>query len=194
MKIALPVLLGLACLAAAEAGNALGPWQTLKNCHWVEHGGNDGDSFHVRHGGQEFIFRLHYVDAPELKEMKLTERTTEQAKYFNIYKRDLYLVSPRAEAFIKEKLSVPFQVQTRWEDAQGQSARPRYYAIITVRGSDLAELLVESGLARINGYPSPHPDGRSGQEVKAALKKLEAKAREAKKGAWAYSKTAKTKK
>lgn len=193
MRVFHALFLSFAFLSAAGAADALGPWITLENCRLVEHQGNDGDSFHVRQGGKEYIFRLHYVDTPELKEMKLTERTTDQAKYFGIYKRDLYLLAPQAEAFSKEKLSGPFKVQTRWEDAEGQSALSRYYAVVTAQGRDLAELLVENGLARINGYPSPHPDGRSGQEVKASLKKLETKAKEDRLGAWAYSKTPKKK-
>ena len=188
MNLSLPLFLLLVLSGVGRAADLPGPWQTLENCNWIEAKSNDGDSFHVRKGGQEYIFRLYYVDTPELKEMKLTDRTSDQAKYFKIFKRDLYLVSIEAKAFTRAMLTTPFQVQTRWEDAKGHSALPRHYAVITVQGRDLASLLVENGLARINGYPAPHPDGRSGKEVKAELKKLEGLAKEKKLGAWAYSK------
>jgi hypothetical protein len=40
-------------------------WQTLRNCRLVPNEWNDGDSFHVSHQGQEYIFRLYFADAPE---------------------------------------------------------------------------------------------------------------------------------
>src|SRR5437667_1088697 len=43
-----------------------GKWVTLKKCQFQANAFNDGDSFHVRYDGQEFVFRLYFVDAPEV--------------------------------------------------------------------------------------------------------------------------------
>jgi endonuclease YncB( thermonuclease family) len=163
-------------------------WQTLSGCRLVEHVSNDGDSVHVKHGGKEYIFRLLYVDTPERKSLGLTERTTAQAKSFQVLKRDLYLMAEEAAALTAQSLKKPFTVQTQWEDARGDSTLPRHYAVLTTaEGRDLAELLVESGLARIYGRPVMHPDGRSGKEVVAVLEEKEVSARTASRGIWAFS-------
>jgi endonuclease YncB( thermonuclease family) len=182
-----------AVLGAAVFFSALPPvrsadWVTLANCQYMEHASNDGDSFHVKQGGKEYIFRLLYVDCAERKEMGLTERTDEQARYFKILKRDLYLMSDQATAFTAQQLKARFCVKTQWEDAKGNSALPRHYAVVeTAAGSDLAELLVQAGLARVYGRPVPHPDGRKGAEVVKDLEALELAAREGRIGAWAFS-------
>lgn len=178
----LSVLLAPACPAAAT------DWVMLSSCRLIEHPSNDGDSVHVKHGGMEYIFRLLYVDTPERKALGLTERTTSQAKYFKVLKRDLYARAEEAAALTARALKQPFTVHTQWEDARGDSALPRHYAVVTTApGRDLAELLVESGLARIYGRPVPHPDGRSGKETTTRLKSLEAEARKARRGLWAFS-------
>ena len=38
---------------------------TLADCRYVAHANNDGDSFHVRCGADEFALRLYFVDTPE---------------------------------------------------------------------------------------------------------------------------------
>ena len=167
-------------------------WETLANCQYLENASNDGDSFHVKHGGKEYIFRLLYVDCAERKEMGLTERTTEQAQYFKILKRDLYLMSDQATAFTAQQLKARFRVRTQWEDAKGNSALPRHYAVVeTATGGDLAGLLVQAGLARVYGRPVSHPDGRKGAEVVKDLEALELVAREGRVGAWAFSRVKK---
>jgi len=40
-------------------------WQELTGCKFAEQDFNDGDSFHVKHKGKEYIFRLYFVDTPE---------------------------------------------------------------------------------------------------------------------------------
>ena len=46
------------------------PWVTLSDCHYVPNNSNDGDSFHVKAGEKEYIFRLYFVDAPEIESVK----------------------------------------------------------------------------------------------------------------------------
>jgi len=176
----------LSVLAPTHAAEA-GQWETLQNCRLLKKETYDGDSFHVRHDGKEYIFRLLYVDTPEKKELGLTERTTEQARYWKIYKKDLYLLAEEALVFTGQKLSAPFTIQTRWEDAKGNSQLPRYYAIVTTSDNqDLASLLLENGLARIHGRPVEAPDGRAGKKVLEDLEKIEVLAKTQKRGAWAF--------
>jgi endonuclease YncB( thermonuclease family) len=53
----------------------------LANCQYVANPSNDGDSFRVRSGTNEFIVRLYFVDAPETN-LLYAERTREQSEYF----------------------------------------------------------------------------------------------------------------
>src|SRR6185503_13552166 len=56
-------------------------WLTLTGCTYVAHKNNDGDSFHVRCGADEFVLRLYFVDTPETN-MTYGNRTQEQAAHF----------------------------------------------------------------------------------------------------------------
>src|SRR5437899_7809336 len=58
-------------------------WIVLKDCRLIPNPANDGDSFHVSVGPNEYLFRLYFVDAPETDEMS-PNRLIEQAKYFAI--------------------------------------------------------------------------------------------------------------
>ncbi|MEM6885978.1 MAG: thermonuclease family protein, partial [Verrucomicrobiota bacterium] len=107
---------------------------------------------------------------------------------FNIYKKDLYRIAGEASAFTAEALEDRFTVWTCWQDAGGQSRLPRYFGIVlTADGKDLAELLVEQGYARIYGAKPADSPVQDAERVIKELKKLEARARRAKTGAWAYS-------
>jgi hypothetical protein len=47
------------------------------------HQDNDGDSFHLEHGGRVHEFRLYFADAPEKKRHPLNgDRLAEQGQYF----------------------------------------------------------------------------------------------------------------
>src|SRR5262249_54599424 len=58
-------------------------WVVLENCRLILNPANDGDSFHVSVGPNEYIFRLYMVDAPETDEMT-PGRLVQQAKYFGV--------------------------------------------------------------------------------------------------------------
>jgi hypothetical protein len=83
-KIALLVV-AVALTAAADLDGRAGSkdWTMLENCRLIANPANDGDSFHVSAGANEYIFRLYLVDAPETDEMT-PGRLVEQAKYFGI--------------------------------------------------------------------------------------------------------------
>jgi endonuclease YncB( thermonuclease family) len=182
-RLIFSVVAAAAMVATAHAQR----WETLVGCRLLPHDWNDGDSFHVMHNGREYIFRLCYVDAPETKDQGLTERTSEQARYWKIRKGDLYPLATEAAAFVADELKGGFTVRTQWVDAKGQSHLGRHYAVIETARGDLAELLVAHGLARVYGFSPEHPNGTSPRDYQGKLKQLEARAKEASKGAWAYS-------
>ncbi|GAB4252457.1 MAG: hypothetical protein OHK005_19690 [Candidatus Methylacidiphilales bacterium] len=180
------IFLGLLALVTSQA--VASEWVRLDGVLFDRKNFADGDSFHAKHQGKEYIFRLYWVDTPEPKAMGLTERTTQQARYFRIRKFELYEVAAAASAFSEKVLRHPFTVWTKWKDARGQSEQPRFYAVVRLAGGeDLADAVVKRGLARIYGEKSDHPDGRSHAQVIARLKELEAEAKKAKLGGWSYS-------
>jgi endonuclease YncB( thermonuclease family) len=165
-------------------------WTTLEGCRLIPHPFNDGDSFHVRHGDREYLFRLCYVDCPETEDMKeFRERTAEQAKYWRLPTRDVFFVGELAREFTLAALANGFTVRTNWKDARGQSRKNRYFAVIKTPEGDLAELLVAAGLARVYGYMPTHPVTRkSGPDTMNRLRAIEREARAKKRGAWSGSK------
>ena len=152
-------------------------------CEFVPTKYADGDSFRVRIGADEFVFRLYFVDAPESDE-RFPERNAEQAHYFGITSAESVEIGKAAKEFVSGVLAgKKFVVFTRWATALGSSKLPRYYAIIDVDGRGVADLLVENGLARLHGTSVTHPDGRSATEYTASLVELEKVAKEKRFGA-----------
>src|SRR5213595_172184 len=144
-------LLATGFLFAASIANlfAHAPWVTLQGGHYLIKRPNDGDSFHVSVEGHEYIFRLYFVDAPEIS-AEFRDRVEEQAKYFGVAVDQVLDVGDLAKQFTREKLAEPFLVRTCWEDAGGRSRMQRFYAFVQTRTGDLGEQLVENGLARSN--------------------------------------------
>jgi DNA uptake protein ComE-like DNA-binding protein len=158
-------------------------WQTFKNCHLLPNAANDGDSFHVRAEGKEYIFRLYFVDTPET-ENSLPNRVKEQAKYFHVTVPETLQVGLEAERFMRRELGRPFTVRTCLQDARGRSRLPRYFAFVQIDNFDLGELLVANGLARVFGAASDPPDMNSPEVEWRKLEQLERKAKEQKIGGW----------
>ena len=148
---------------------------------------SDGDSFHVKFGQREFIFRLYFVDAPAIDET-LKDRIEEQCEYFGVTMKEHRKAAAAAKQFTTEWLKTPFLVTTRWQNALGRSRLPRYYALIETSGHDLAEALVQRGLARAKGTVAILPDGTKAKDHMAKLKQIEAEARAKRVGIWADSK------
>src|SRR5438876_6522750 len=104
----------IVCLIARAPARAAEPWQTLRGCRLVSNPANDGDSFHVRQEGQEYIFRLYLVDTPET-DTSFTERVRDQADYFKITPAQAVRVGKKAAEFTERRLGArPFTVLTRW--------------------------------------------------------------------------------
>ena len=160
------------------------PFERLERCSLIPNEANDGDSFHVRAKGKEYIFRLYFVDTPET-ENRFPERVQAQAKYFGITPDEAIRIGKIAAAFTRDKLAPKtFTVYTRWQDARGESRLPRYYALVVVEDKQLAELLVANGLARVFGQPANLPTGMHASAFEASLRTLEAKAKQNHLGAW----------
>lgn len=155
------------------------PWEILEHCRVVEHWGNDGDSFRVRHRGEQFIVRLYFVDTPET-DSRYPGRLQEQADYFGISGKEVLEIGKRAQEFTLNLLEQRFCIRTRWQGVFGGERAARKYGMVLTRQGDLAELLVANGLARIHGVSVRG----EGSEKIQRLKKLEERAKAQKKGAW----------
>lgn len=178
--IAAIALTGLLCAQPAYAAK---PWQTLSGCRLVEHHANDGDSFRVHWNGGELTVRLYFADTPE-SDYRFMDRTRAQAAYFGITEDQAVEVGKQAKTFTQEALRGGFSIRTRWQGVFSGQKGARKYGIVSVKGQDLAELLVANGLARIHGMGI---GGRTWEEVER-LKALEVQAKAEKRGAWGMAK------
>jgi len=186
--------------ASKPGGSSSGPasstrdktdtYVTFQNCRYEEHVQNDGDSFRVRlPDGSVEQFRLYFVDCPESQFRSYRggatnrDRIHEQAEYFGITDEQAVEIGSRAKARIHELLGKgPFTLYTRWDDPFGDL---RFHAFVLPAGGPyLEETLVREGLARIYTKGAEMPDGLSFKARQEQLRKLEAEARKAKRGAW----------
>ena len=158
----------------------------LTNCQFVVHKDNDGDSFHIKSGTNEFILRLYFVDAPE-PNMLFPQRTSEQSDYFGVTIDETKKAGIKATETVREFLREPFVVWTRWASAQGRAKTPRYYGLVEVGGTNLAAVLVSHGLAQIKGVTANLPTGEKSKAFVQKLRVLENEAKEKKAGLWANS-------
>ncbi|HEV3408953.1 MAG TPA: helix-hairpin-helix domain-containing protein [Chthoniobacterales bacterium] len=172
-----------ACLLQLATVEARTPWIVLKDCRLVPDAANDADSFHVKAGGKEYIFRLYFVDAPET-DTSFPERLQEQASYFELSEKETLQLGTLARRFTREKLARPFTVRTCLQDARGRSKEERYYAFITTSEGDLGELLVANGLVRVYGSEAKPVGLSSPEQMWQRLERLEREAKAAKVGAW----------
>lgn len=165
----------LACSAGWGAEHRK-EWVMLTGCEYVPHADNDGDSFHVHCGTEEFILRLYFVDAPETN-LRYPERTREQADYFGATLDQTMRVGKVAGDVVRETLQKPFTIWTRWASAGGRSRERRYYGLVRVGDRWLAEVLVSKGLARRKGVITNLPTGENWRVHADRLDALESDAR-----------------
>ena len=171
----------LAFAAAATRGG--GRWRVYKECRLAENPANDGDSFHVLTAKHEYLFRLYFVDCPESDRL-VPGRVKEQAAHFGVSEEAVLKAGELALQFTHQFLAGGFIVQTRKEDARGQSRMKRYYAIVKAGDKDLAEELVMRGLARAYGKGTELPDGSEEDLWRAELASAERNARTLRLGLW----------
>ena len=183
------LVFGIAQAAESQKPAAAEKWVTLTGCHLVTEASRDGDSFHVKYGHREFIFRLYFVDAPEVDD-SFVERNREQSQYFGVTADENRKAGEAAKALTAGLLKKPFVVSTRWQNAMGRSKLPRYYGMVEVGGEDLAEVLVRRGLARVKGAVANLPSGEHAKPHMERLRQLEQEAKAKRVGVWAHSKKA----
>jgi len=175
----------LCCVAALPAQAARGAdrreWSTLE-CSYVPHANNDGDSFYVRCGADQFVLRLYFVDTPETN-LLYPERTREQAEHFGATLDDTLKAGARARAYVRDALRGPFTVTTRKASAPGRAKDPRFYGMVEVGGKGLDEMLVLQGLARAKGVAASLPGEKSRAHAQR-LQLLEEQAKLKRRGLW----------
>jgi DNA uptake protein ComE-like DNA-binding protein len=176
------LLLSLAICSLGETACA-GQWLTFTNCRYLPNAANDGDSFHVRADGREYIFRLYFVDAPET-DVRILGRVKEQAKYFHLTVPQTLQIGREAERFTRQKLARVFTVRTCKQDARGRSRRHRYFAFVQTENGDLGEMLVANGLARVYGAAAKAPQMNTPEMEWHKLERLERKAKQKRIGGW----------
>lgn len=157
------------------------PLERFDGCRLEPDEWTDGDSFRVRlPDGRLETFRLYFVDTTESRARG--KRSDEQAAYFGLTREQAIELGKEAKAATAAALSKPFTIQTRWRAVFGPS---RYYAFVyTADGSDLAQLLVRNGLARIYGTRAPTPTGEDSRQYLARLDRLEQLAKSEGRGGW----------
>ena len=180
------LIISLVLLAIAGASRAAETrqWVTLTNCEYVTTKNNDGDSFRVRGGTNEFSLRLYYVDAPE-STLTYPERVRQQSEHYGITLDEALKAGAKARERAQELLREPFIVRTRWASAAGRGRATRYYCIVEVGGRSLAEVLVSEGLAQTKGVAPNLPSGEKASAYMKRLEDLEGEARRKRVGAWA---------
>ena len=161
-------------------------WTALDNCRLEQADYADGDSFHVINRGRNFHFRLYFVDCPET-DVRFSERIHDQMKAFGLDEKGIVAAGHQAHAFTSRMLSRPFTVLTKWEDARGDSAQERFYAVVLIDDKNLAEELVRSGFARAFGMHADYPSQTGARQFKAKLKRLQNEAARMRIGAFAGS-------
>ncbi len=188
MRILLHVLACLLLFASAKAAvRETGVWEVLEDCRLIKAGLNDGDSFLVKHGDEEFVFRLYYVDAPETYDTYM-DRVRDQARYFSMPDSDVLASGELAARFTQHFLHGDFTVMTKWEDGRGGDVK-RYFGMIRNGDDYLSMELVRHGLARIYGMPTVDrwPSGYEPHAYLSLLKNVERQAQRDRTGIWALA-------
>lgn len=175
---------GLQAQQQRQPGSTEARWERLEGCRLLPDAFLDGDSFHALRGDREYAFRLYFVDAPE-GDPALADRVHDQAVYFGISVTNVPHAAKLAADFTRRFLGTnEFTVLTRWQNAMGRGRLARFYAVVFVNNSNLAEALVANGLARIHGLRANWPGGPRSATFLNQLKNLELAAREQQRGVW----------
>jgi competence protein ComEA len=149
----------------------------------VDHPENDGDTFHARRDGKEFIFRLYCVDAPET-DSTLPERVAEQAAYFGVPRAQVLEIGREARRYAADFLKEGFTAVTSWQKARGPGTKERFFALLLVGESDLAKELVKQGLVRIHGPAANWPETSKAAVALRELRSAESAAKTQGLGGW----------
>jgi len=187
------LLLTLLCISLLSSSSRAaeqveGVWEVLGGCRLVSESFNDGDSFAVKYGNEQYTFRLYFVDALETSETYI-DRVRDQARYFAIPEQAVTDAGKLATAFTQKFLRGEFTVITKWEDARGSSRNKRYYALVQKGDQYLSTELMLAGLARLYGKPTEDrwPGGLTPRTFLSRLKNNEREAQREEHGIWALA-------
>ena len=133
--------------------------------------------------GKEYIFRLYFVDAPEI-DLSFADRAWEQAAYFDMDRSKVLWLGEKAKTFAVDLLKNGYTVVTSWQKAKGSGPHERFFGIVLIGEKNLAKELVKNGLARIHGTPGNWPDPATAILFTRELRLSESVARTAKLGGW----------
>jgi len=187
--VAVAAVIGLAIHLNREAdrlmgdGQKVGEFDVLYGAKLIDHGTNDGDSFHMEYSGEEYIFRLYYVDCPEKTSHRYKTRLAEQGEYFGgLPELEVVKLGLEAKDYVEHLLEEKeFVIYTRWEKVFNSG---RFFAFVEIEGRLLSEILVEQGLARIYTGGVNLPDGKKFSEQRDELRDIERRAKAARVGGW----------
>lgn len=188
----LTTLFALALAIAAEAAEpsvliSIGP------CRFRDEPWADGDSFPViKPDGKSITIRLYGVDCVETHvagDESNARRLRDQRRFFGV--GDIEAAQRfgfAAKEKTRELLSLPFFVHTAFADGRGDPQYQRVYAFVTLHdGTDLAETLVQLGLARAFGVCRERPNGMSAEEWQQTLEDLQLLASKRGAGIWSIT-------
>lgn len=185
--------LGLGGKNVPSSSTNVGDYERLAGCTLITGRNSDGDSFHVRHGNDEYEFRLYFVDTPESKYKTYGrgenngKRLREQGEYFGgLDQKQTTSVGMEGKKFTLKTLGdQPFTVYTTREGVYGNE---RFYCLVQIGEGEntkwLREMLVEKGLVRIHTKGADLPDGTPWHKERDRLKGIEKGAKKAKLGGW----------
>ncbi len=168
--------------AAAGAPAVVGGYERIEGCTWVDHRGNDGDSFRLRlPDGRVEQFRLYFADCPESAFRSYGggrnnhDRIHEQALEFGVSDDQAVAIGKEAKRRVEGILrGGPITIFTGWDDPFGDR---RYHAFVETPEGWLHELLVREGLARVHTKGAMLPDGTPEADQTRRLEELEREAR-----------------
>jgi endonuclease YncB( thermonuclease family) len=150
-------------IPVGEDGKPKSEYQVITNCRLVEDPANDGDTFRVHTPQGAFLFRLCWVETVPLNGGS-PEVIREFMDHFELKTEDrLRELAAEARDFTVNTLrSVHFRLFTKWEKDAAGAVLCFAYAMdsdaVTPRLQNLAELLVQNGLAIIRPGTRPLPE------------------------------------
>ncbi len=176
------------------------PLVELRPCKLIPTEWADGDSFEIETpDGKQHTLRLYGADCIEwhVNDKSDATRLASQRHYFGIMafggsaKSSIDAAKSTAQSAAEETarvLAKPFTVHTAYADARGDGKHKRIYAFVTTAdGQDLAEHLIQKGLARAFGVYRETPGGKVAKDYQEFLRDVELVAAKAGNGAWSMT-------
>lgn len=173
---------------ATVDGQPKADFEILPNCRLVTDAANDGDSVLCRtESGKVHRFTLYWADAPETG-----APATTYAQKFEISDDAVTPVAADAADMVQRLIgAVPFHVYTAWKKGPGDSMMAYiYYEDGRGERQNLSQTMIRQGLAIIEPCEAIFPEtgqlpsGGTPGQILEILQKVQAEAREKKRGAW----------